>query len=94
MNTKQPKNLVLVMGAKEDELHDVYMFLTKEGFTAWFNKMHKGLSYNVSVDPKEFDKAMETAINYCMANEYDDIICLLGPCQSIKDIRTSRENTL
>lgn len=94
MNTKQPKNLVVVMGTKEDELHDVYTFLSKEGFTAWFNKMHRGLSYNVSVDPKEFDKAMDAAINYSIANGYDDIICLLGPCQKIKDIIESRENTL
>ena len=93
MFTKQPKNVVIVMGTNEEEVHNTYMFLSKEGFTAWLNKMC-GLGFSVSVNPKEADKAMDVAINYCIAHEYDSMICVTCPTQKIKDIRENRENTL
>lgn len=93
MIAKQPKNVLIVMGANKEEVFNTYRFLTNEGFTAWFNKMC-GLGFSVSVDPKEADKAMDVAINYCVVNEYDSIICVTRPTQKIKDIRESRENTL
>jgi len=95
MDKKKIKKVLILLGYDYETMIRINRYLCEKGYNAEVANVHRlFIGCSVIVPEEQYEKALACAIDYCIENDLEDITCVKSPCQKIREIKESKENSL